>query len=192
MNALIARSISEKPAPAAQSENTGACCAPFVGIVAVTYSAGGSSCGWCGQPELPLLPTSGLPILHSMDDTREIAAELPALVPQRHGGAVYAAGVPGHRGGPGRPPSALRERLRGSFEERIAVLEEIADDDEADPQDRIRAIDTLAKYGIGALREVSVEHVRDRLRETLQVLCEELPSKQAAYLINRLREIWSA
>src|SRR2546427_8351809 len=127
-----------------------------------------------------------------MADNSEIPAELPALVPQAHGGAVYSGGVPGHRGGSGRPPSALRERLRGSFEDRITVLEEIADDDEADPQDRIRAIDTLAKYGIGTLREVSVEHVRDRLRETLQVLSEELPSKQAAHLINRLRGIWSA
>jgi len=127
-----------------------------------------------------------------MADDPEIAAEIPALVPQPHGGSVYAGGVPGHRGGPGRPPSALRERLRGSFEERIAVLEEIADDEEADPQDRIRAVDTLAKYGIGTLREVSVEQVRDRLRDTLRVLREELPPEQAAHIINRLREVWSA
>jgi len=58
----------------------------------------------------------------------ELPGNLPALVPQPHGGAIYGGGVPGHRGGPGRPPSALRERLRGSFEQRIAVLENIADD----------------------------------------------------------------
>ena len=127
-----------------------------------------------------------------MADNSEIAAEIPALVPQGHGGAVYSGGVPGHRGGPGRPSSALRERLRGSFEERVTVLEEIADDEAADPQDRIRAVDTLAKYGIGTLREVSVERVRDRLCDTLRVLREELPPEQAAHIINRLREVWSA
>jgi hypothetical protein len=125
-----------------------------------------------------------------MADKKEIAVELPGLIPQHHGGAVYSGGVPGHRGGPGRPPSALRERLRGSFEQRIAVLEAIADDEGAEPQDRIRAIDTLAKYGIGTLREVSVERVRDRLRQTLEVLREELPNNQAIHLISRLREIW--
>lgn len=126
-----------------------------------------------------------------MAENTEIAAELPALVPQAHGGAVYSGGVPRHRGGPGRPPSALRERLRGSFEDRVTVLEEIADDEAADPQDRIRAVDTLAKYGIGTLREISVERVRDRLRDMLQVLREELPSEQAAHIINRLRAVWS-
>ena len=85
----------------------------------------------------------------------------------------------------------MRERLRGSFEDRVTVLEEIADDEAADPQDRIRAVDTLAKYGIGTLREISVERVRDRLRDMLQVLREELPSEQAAHIINRLRAVWS-
>ena len=127
-----------------------------------------------------------------MADNSEIPAELPALVQQAHGGAVYSGGVPGHRGGPGRPPSALRERLRGSFEDRVSVLEAIADDEEADPQDRIRAVDVLGKYGLGTLREISVERVRDRLRDTLQVLREELPPEQAAHIINRLREVWSA
>jgi hypothetical protein len=70
-------------------------------------------------------------------------------------------------------------------------LEEIADDDQADAQDRIRAIDTLAKYGIGTLREVSVDQVRERLRDTLEVLRQDLPPKQAARVISRLREIWA-
>ncbi len=122
----------------------------------------------------------------------EIAGKLPALVDQRHGGALYAGGVPGHRGGSGRPPSVLRERLRGSFEDRVNVLEAIADDEEADPQDRIRAVDTLAKYGIGTVREVTVDQVRDRLRATLDVIREALPTKQAATIIARLREVWAA
>lgn len=90
----------------------------------------------------------------------------PAQVRQPHGGALYAGGVPGHRGGPGRPPSVLRELLRGSFAERLAVLEAIADGQpvvrvrlpdgtetetlvSASPADRLRALDLMAKYGLG-------------------------------------------
>lgn len=97
---------------------------------------------------------------------REKATAPPAKIPQPHGGALYAGGVPGHRGGPGRPPSMLRELLRGSFAERLAVLEAIADGQpivrvrlpdgsesetvvSASPADRLRALDLMAKYGLG-------------------------------------------
>lgn len=50
-----------------------------------------------------------------------------AKVPQAHGGALNAGGTPGNKGGPGRPPDAIRERLRGSFDERVGVIEDIAD-----------------------------------------------------------------
>jgi hypothetical protein len=70
--------------------------------------------------------------------------------PQPNGrGALNAGGTPGNRGGTGRPPSIIRERLRGSFEQRVKILESIADDDEAPPSDRMKAIDILAKYGLG-------------------------------------------
>jgi len=74
-----------------------------------------------------------------------------ALVPQAHGGAVWSRGVPGNGGGPGRPPSALRERLRGSLDQRIRILEEIADDPTALPSDRVRAIEVMLRYGLGPL-----------------------------------------
>ena len=55
----------------------------------------------------------------------------------------------------GRPPSVIRERCRGSFEDRIAVLEEIADDPKANAGDRIRALDLLGKYGLGTQQQIS-------------------------------------
>lgn len=73
----------------------------------------------------------------------------PTLVPQVHGGAVWSSGVPANRGGPGRPPSELRERLRGSLQHRVQVLEEIADDPAALPSDRVRAIEVMLRYGLG-------------------------------------------
>jgi hypothetical protein len=58
--------------------------------------------------------------------------------------------VPGNTPGTGRPPSELRARLRGSFEKRIQVLEAFADGDvDCSPSDRLRAIELLARYGLG-------------------------------------------
>lgn len=122
---------------------------------------------------------------------KKLADKLPALVQQPHGGALLGGGLPGHVGGGGRPSSVLRERLRGSFQERVKVLEEIADDPEADPQDRIRAIDVLAKYGLGVTRELSVDEVRDRLRDTVVLIRRVLPSEQAAEILRLLREVWT-
>jgi len=130
------------------------------------------------------------------------------LVPQKHGGALLKGGVPGHRGGTGRPPSEIRERLRGSLSDRVSVLEEIADrpreanvtcpecgsevavNPPANDGDRIRAIDTLAKYGLGTLKEVSVDQVQDRLRTTLAIIRDRLDEHVAEGLINELRGAW--
>jgi hypothetical protein len=117
---------------------------------------------------------------------------LPTLVPQPHGGALYSSGVPGHVGGSGRPPSALRARLRGSLEARVSVLEEIADSPEADPADRIRAVDILAKYGLGAASDVTVDQVRERLGRTVEVIRRRLPAEIAASILNEMRAIWLA
>lgn len=52
---------------------------------------------------------------------------VPALIPQKHGGALLAGGKPGNRGGSGNAPSILRERLRGTIAQRVEVLESIID-----------------------------------------------------------------
>jgi hypothetical protein len=74
---------------------------------------------------------------------------LPAKVRQPHGGALYAGGVPGHRGGGGRPPSAVRRLCRETFEEFIPKLREIITGEESSAADVTRAIDLLGKYGLG-------------------------------------------
>jgi hypothetical protein len=112
-------------------------------------------------------------------------------VSQPHGGALFAGGVPGHRGGGGRPPSVLRERLRGSFDQRVRVLEEIADDRCPDPTDRIRAVDVLGRYGLGTVREVTADEVRERLRVTLELIRSALTPALASELISQLRRVWT-
>ena len=114
-----------------------------------------------------------------------------ALVVPPHGnGRLRHGSRKGNTPGTGRPSSAIRERLRGSFEERIEVLEEIADDPRQTPADRTRAIDLLAKYGLGTLKEVSTEDVRDKLRETISLIRAELPRDHAENLLERMRTIW--
>lgn len=49
----------------------------------------------------------------------------------------------------GRPPSAIRASMRLALDQRIHVLAQIADDPNATPIERMKAIDLLGKYGMG-------------------------------------------
>lgn len=137
----------------------------------------------------------------------------PPLVPQPHGGAIQRGGTPGNPGG-GRPPSVLRERLRGSFAERIPVLEGFADGVVPLSQrcefcgkeptekleavlkvlgnDRLRALEIMAKYGLGVTKALSDEEVKERLRQTLATIRGALPPAQAEQLIDLIEPHWSA
>ena len=114
------------------------------------------------------------------------------LVKPSHGrGMIRRGSRPGEVvPGIGRPPSAIRERLRGSFDERVAVLEDIADSNAESTADRIRAIDLLAKYGLGTLKEISTEDVAGRLRETIAIIRRRLPKTEAEALLNEMRGVW--
>ena len=91
------------------------------------------------------------------------------LVPQEHGGALNSGGTPGNKGNPDSigfllPHSHIRTHCRGSFAERVPVLEAIADgrplpmtkivegesetiEISASIKERVSAIETLGKYG---------------------------------------------
>jgi hypothetical protein len=71
------------------------------------------------------------------------------LIPQPHGGALVSGGRKGQKGGTGRPLNVIRATMRQAFDERIPILQRIADDEEATVPDRLRALDMLAKYGLG-------------------------------------------
>ena len=58
---------------------------------------------------------------------------LPALIAQPHGGAIYAHGVVGHKGGGGRPPNVFKAflaKLR-TDPRALAALERAATNEEA-------------------------------------------------------------
>lgn len=83
------------------------------------------------------------PVTEPSQDEK-LAPNLPALVPQPHGGALYAGGVPGHRGAGGRPRSEVRERALEIVQGSIHVLDEIAGGGKRDA-DRIDALELAAK-----------------------------------------------
>lgn len=116
----------------------------------------------------------------------------PGKIPQPHGGALYAGGVPGNRGG-GRQPAAIRALFRDAAADRIALLREIADGkvEDASTQDRLRALEILAKYGMGVVKEVSAENVRERVSLTLDVIRARCSPEQATAIINELKPVWA-
>lgn len=119
-------------------------------------------------------------------------AKSAARVAQPHGGALLTGGVPGNRGG-GRQPAILRELLRDATYERVDLLRQVADGKikEASVTDRLRAMEILAKYGLGTLKEVSVENVRERVANTLDVIREHCSPEQATSIITALRPVWA-
>jgi hypothetical protein len=69
-------------------------------------------------------------------------------MPGRNGGNLRRGGGNPKRTG-GHAPSVLREKMRGALATRVKIAQEIADDTEGTSADRLRALDFLAKYGLG-------------------------------------------
>lgn len=111
-------------------------------------------------------------------------------MPQPHGGAL----LPGGTGAPGtgRPADRVRAALRKAGANRIKVLKDIADgnDPEAKPADRVRAVDTMLRYGIGTIQEMSVDAVRGRLAQTIALIRDHFPPEQAEPLLEKMADLW--
>ena len=70
-------------------------------------------------------------------------------------GKPFVSGDPRVKPGPGRPPSAIREALRASFSERLGILAKLADDEDLAPAERMKALEMMAKYGMGTTTTVT-------------------------------------
>lgn len=136
--------------------------------------------------------------------------------------------------GSGRPPSVIREHLRGSFYDRVGIITDIADGKpmqharlrmidilphivctncgeshqaapkadtdallefdamiSASPKDRLAALDLAAKYGLGTLKEVSIENVRERVAGTLEVIRSHIAPEVYQAMLPQLRAQWA-
>ena len=113
----------------------------------------------------------------------------PKLVPQPGGKGALQVGNLGNKGGPGRPPSSLRKRLRDSADDRIKVLEDVADggDLDAKPSDRIKAVDILLKYGLGPGGKWAQEDVVELMQELGAAVAEVVDDD---VLLADIKEKW--
>lgn len=152
---------------------------------------------------------------NSRKTARKTAAALPALIPQPEGkGALLSGGVQGNAGGTGRPPSAVRAVLREAYEDRIPFLRALADGKPITLRtatssknakgertvtskkrvftpgvnDRLAAMEQLARYGIGTTKEVSVDAVKAKVEAMLNVLKQELEPALYDRLLPELRQ----
>ena len=82
------------------------------------------------------------------------------------------------KGEGGRPPSASRAKLRQAFEKSLPVVLEIASGKggkAVTPGDRLRAVDLLAKYGLGTQQEVDVTSGGKPVTGVIAVPVEDAP-----------------
>ena len=94
------------------------------------------------------------------------------LVPQIHGGALNSGGTPGNEGGTAPTPQALRALMRHPLTKLLPVVTAIAEAQEVEEVtcphceekhdvptyrkagDRLKAVDLLARYGVGTHQEI--------------------------------------
>lgn len=60
----------------------------------------------------------------------------------------------------------------------------------ASVRDRLSALDQMAKYGVGTLKEVSVDNVRERVLKTLEAIRLHTDTTTAEVLYRALEPIW--
>jgi hypothetical protein len=72
-----------------------------------------------------------------------------------------------------------------------AAEAEISVEASASPKDRLNALDWMAKYSVGTVKEVSVDNVRDRLDRTLDLIQARVSPEQFALLVAELQPVWT-
>jgi hypothetical protein len=91
-------------------------------------------------------------------------------IPGKNGGRLRPGGKPGHRGGPGRPPDAIRARCAGLFDDHVEKAVAILESPKASHGDQLKALDLLGKYGgrIKQTTEMQGSTIADVLRHVAE------------------------
>ena len=104
------------------------------------------------------------------------------VVPAHGGGMIRHGSQPGNTPGSGRPPSKVKAALRKSFDERITILEDIADDTDAELRERLKAIDMMGKYS-----DLDMNIDVDLIERLGSVVAQEIDDAGA---MARIKERW--
>lgn len=78
-------------------------------------------------------------------------------------------------------PNNIEDALLVTLEARVS----------ATPKDRIAAMELSAKYGMGVLKEISVESVRERVLGTLEVIRSHVAPDLYQAMLPALRAQWA-
>lgn len=70
--------------------------------------------------------------------TKKRAAKSAELIPQPHGGALLTGGVPGNKGGTGRPPDWLKALKREAASDAVVQVKEMLSRRELDADQLIK------------------------------------------------------
>lgn len=120
-----------------------------------------------------------------MSDNGKKTAGKTAVVPQKHGGALLTGGVPGNKGGTGRPPNELRGSMREILEKGLPHLEEFATgENDAKPAYQLKAIDIAARYGL--TKEPYDRALIDELWDATEAILPDDPA-----ITERLKKAWA-
>jgi hypothetical protein len=85
----------------------------------------------------------------------------------------------------------VRAALRQAFADRLPILTDIADDAMLSPSERLRALEVLARHGLGTVTELGVDDVRDKLAATVASIRRNVAPDVAAPLLDELRAVWT-
>lgn len=133
------------------------------------------------------------------------------LVPQPHGGALRNGGT--NKGGPGRPPEALRMKSRSVYEKWLTWADGIMDQaiaaqapaarpvegekksapvPKAPDEDAVLSIGkTAGRFGLGHDDMVSRQAIREVLQKQVEILTNILPASEAERVLSALSPLWS-
>lgn len=117
----------------------------------------------------------------------------------------------GNTPGPGRRPSAIRQRARQGYDERMDLLFAVIDGEmieqkvlppgakeptiikrSADLDDRLKALRELRETGLGTLKGTSADEIEDQLRAVVETVgsAEFLSVEQRDRLLKRMEKAW--
>jgi hypothetical protein len=115
-----------------------------------------------------------------------------SVQPGRNGGTLRR-GNKGNKGGRGRSPEALRQDIRKAAPMAIQVLQRFVTNEGKDiePRLQLRAAEFVFTASVPPLTGVPRDEVIAKLRESLNLLREQLPDPEATLMIARMRKIWA-